>query len=76
MMAAEGPEGRYEEESGHGGRVTVRYAVYGAIVLFLFLMGYFLAFGPFHKGEPAYPPAGHNLDLENKAAPPPQPTPR
>jgi hypothetical protein len=47
--------------------------VLAGIVLFLFLVGYFLAYGPLERQEAAYPPAGRNLDLENKAAPPPQP---
>jgi len=51
----------------------VRVAAVAAIVLALFLVGYFLAFGPFEEHEAAYPPAGRNLDLENKAAPQPQP---
>lgn len=77
-MAVREPGRRQEDsgqESGYGRRMTMLYAAIAAVALFIFLVGYFLAFGPFHHEEAAYAPAGRNLDVENKAAPPPQPTP-
>ncbi|MCC7252434.1 hypothetical protein [Hyphomicrobium sp.] len=79
-MSIEDPEARdprtrpTRTDTGHERRSMFRLAAVGAITLFVFLIGYFLAFGPLDPTEePAYPPAGRNLDLENKAAPPPQP---
>lgn len=61
------------EDTGHARRHLFRLAALGGVALALFLVGYFIAYGPLSPGEPAYPPAGRNLDLENKAASPPQP---
>lgn len=61
--------------SGHERRGLIRWVALAAIALFIFLVGYFLAFGPLDEPEPHYPPAGRNLELERDAAPPPQPTP-
>jgi hypothetical protein len=66
---------QHRSEGRHARRSLMRYAVVAAVALFVFLVGYFLASGPLYRQEAAYPPAGRNLDLENKAAPAPQPTP-
>lgn len=62
------------QPSGHERRVLMRWLIPAGIGLFVFLIGYFLLFGPLHKGEPHYPPAGRNLELEREAVPPRQPT--
>lgn len=68
------PETAGPEETAHERRSIMRLAAVGAITLLVFLVGYFLAFGPLDpEQETAYPPAGRNLELERKAAPPPQP---
>jgi len=68
------PENAGPEDTGSERRSAFRLAAVVGITLFLFLVGYFLAYGPLDpEREAAYPPAGRNLELENKAAPPPQP---
>lgn len=61
--------------TGHGTRMVMRYAVVFGVVAFLFLVGYFLMFGPLHQEEAANPPVERNIELENEAAPAPSPTP-
>ncbi|WP_072392548.1 hypothetical protein [Hyphomicrobium sp. CS1GBMeth3] len=67
------PENAGPEETAHERRSIMRVAAVGAITLLVFLVGYFVAFGPLEEHESAYPPAGRNLELERKAAPHPQP---
>lgn len=55
--------------------MMIRVAVVAGIVLFLFLIGHFLVYGPLHREDAAYPPAGGNPEVESEAAPPKQPTP-
>jgi hypothetical protein len=75
-MAMTIPDPRHDQgDTGHGRRSLMRFAIAAGVALFLFLVGYFLAYGPLYQQEATYPPAGRNLDIENKAAPPPQPTP-
>ncbi len=61
-------------DTGHERRALMRYAIPGIIVLFVFLVGYFVLFGPFHEPEPHYRPTGVNPEVEREAAPPKQPT--
>ena len=61
--------------TGHGTRTVMRYAVVFGVLVFLFLVGYFLMFGPLHQEEAANPPVERNIELENEAAPAPSPTP-
>jgi hypothetical protein len=71
---AEGPENAGPEDTGHERRSLLRLSALAAVALAVFLVGYFLAYGPLDpQREPGYPPAGRNLELENKAAPPPEP---
>jgi len=69
-----GPENAGPEDTGHERRSLFRLVAIAGVALAVFLVGYFIAFGPLDpEREPAYPPAGRNLDLENKAAPAPDP---
>lgn len=62
------------DDSGHERRALMRYAIPGTIILFVFLIGYFVLFGPLHEPEPHYRPTGVNPEVQDKAAPPKQPT--
>ena len=68
------PEDAGPEDTGAERRSAFRLAAVVAVALFLFLVGYFMVSGPLDpEHEAAYPPAGRNLELENKAKPPPAP---
>ena len=53
----------------------MRYSVAAGIALFLFLVVYFLLYGPLGEHPEAYPPSNRNVDVEDQAKPQPTPAP-
>lgn len=59
--------------TGTGTRFVFRIAALAAIAAFVFLVGYFVLYGPLEEETPANPAVGDNPEAIERAAPPKTP---